>query len=227
MYWLSLPFSCCPLIFLLASLSDCLAYHVTRLWPQAGFKHNHVDSEATPRHCHPLCPLPVAAAELLLSPLSVRRLTLSILSLQRHTFMSPASSEGKRKKNKTVPLKWRNTRVNAHRHTHTEGEHYHDAPGTGVSLWLTLWWMTVGETVGTRESVWCDWWNWSRVCTKENCHLCAHFHVYLLCATWYVLLGFHKPHYFFQPQCCATTVHCTKEQPDSQMDNITENNFSD
>lgn len=93
---------------------------MTRLWLQAGFKHNHVDSEATPRHCHPLCPLPVAAAELLPSPLSVCRLTLSILSLQRHTFMSPASSEGKRKKTKqnSAPKIEKHTCECTQTHTH-------------------------------------------------------------------------------------------------------------
>lgn len=61
--------------------------------------------------------------------------------------------------------------------THTEG-HYHDTPGTRISVWVTLRWMTVGRIVRTWESLWCDWWNWSRVlCKKECVHISTYIHV--------------------------------------------------
>lgn len=73
-------------------------------------------------------------------------------------------------------------------YTYTEGQHYHGTPGTRVSAWLTLWWMTAGRIVGTRESVWCDWWNWSRaLLQKEKRHQCAYFHLHacILCHLGY------------------------------------------
>lgn len=69
--------------------------------------------------------------------------------------------------------KHRHTKIYMNENTYTEG-HYHDTPGTRVSVWLTLWWMTVGRIVGTRESVWCDWWIWSRALHKrETASVCT------------------------------------------------------
>lgn len=185
----------------LSPLSNRLACCVTRLWPQAGFKDNHVDREATRRHCHPLCPLPVAAPAVDFSPLlSVVSLCLSSLC---HCSDTPSYLcrllRGKKKKRKRPPkiekhmhectqthafrqtCTHHNIRIHewVHTHTHTEGRHYHDTPGTRVSVWLTLWWMTVGRIVGHGSR--CDVTDGTGAerCTKgKQQHQCAHFHLY-------------------------------------------------
>jgi len=63
----------------LTPLSNRLTCCVTHLSPQAVFKDNHLDRKATRRHCYPLCPLPVRAAELLRLLLSVELFCLSSL----------------------------------------------------------------------------------------------------------------------------------------------------
>lgn len=103
---LSLLFTCSPLSLHLFPLSNSLTWCVTHLSPRAVFKDNHVDREVTRRHCHPLCPVPVAAAAVELLPtsphVSLYRLVLSFLalSLLQHTFVFPNPSQ-KVKKNKT------------------------------------------------------------------------------------------------------------------------------
>lgn len=112
----------------LSPLSNRLACCVTRLWPEAGFKHNHADREATRRHCHPLCPLPVAAAELLLtSPYSsLLTRSLSLFSLCRCSdtpsylwCLLREGEKGGRKKTNTRPLKIEKKKKHAWMHLNT------------------------------------------------------------------------------------------------------------
>lgn len=99
-------FPCSPLSLHLLPLSNSLTWCVTHLSPRAVFKDNHVDREVTRRHCHPLCPVPVAAAVELLptSPL-FSFIDLFCLSSLCQCFNTPSyfpihpKGKGKTKKN--------------------------------------------------------------------------------------------------------------------------------
>lgn len=97
-------FQCSSVSLYLSPLSTRLACCVARLWPEAGLEHNHVDREATRRHCHPLCPLPVAAAELLLTSPHSSVSTLSVTAATHLHFSGAFWKEARQGKKKSAGL---------------------------------------------------------------------------------------------------------------------------